>query len=39
MDRCRTDPPELYQVDGVDVRCLLFDGRHNGSHDGSSEDE
>jgi peptide/nickel transport system ATP-binding protein len=35
MDRCRTDPPELYQVDGVDVRCLLFDG----SHEGSSGDE
>ncbi len=31
MDRCRSDEPELYQVDGVDVRCLLFDG--------SSEDE
>jgi peptide/nickel transport system ATP-binding protein len=31
MDRCRSDPPELYQVDGVDVRCLLFDG--------SSEDD
>jgi peptide/nickel transport system ATP-binding protein len=26
MDRCRTDPPELYAVDGVDVRCLLYDG-------------
>jgi peptide/nickel transport system ATP-binding protein len=31
MDRCRSDAPELYEVDGVDVRCLLFDG--------SSEDE
>jgi peptide/nickel transport system ATP-binding protein len=35
MDRCRTDPPELYPVDGADVRCLLYDG----SHDGSSDDE
>jgi peptide/nickel transport system ATP-binding protein len=26
MDRCRVDEPELYPVDGVDVRCLLYDG-------------
>jgi peptide/nickel transport system ATP-binding protein len=26
MDRCRVDAPELYPVDGVDVRCLLYDG-------------
>jgi peptide/nickel transport system ATP-binding protein len=26
MDRCRVDAPELYPVDGVDARCLLFDG-------------
>jgi peptide/nickel transport system ATP-binding protein len=26
MDRCRADAPELYPVDGVDVRCLLYDG-------------
>ncbi len=25
MDRCRTDQPPLYRVDGTDVRCLLFD--------------
>jgi peptide/nickel transport system ATP-binding protein len=25
MDRCRTEPPELYQVDGTLVRCLLYD--------------
>ncbi|HXP55256.1 MAG TPA: ABC transporter ATP-binding protein [Streptosporangiaceae bacterium] len=31
MDRCRVDAPELYAVDGVDVRCLLYDG--------SSDDE
>jgi peptide/nickel transport system ATP-binding protein len=26
MDRCRVDVPELLVVDGVDVRCLLYDG-------------
>jgi peptide/nickel transport system ATP-binding protein len=26
MDRCQVDAPELYAVDGVDVRCLLYDG-------------
>jgi peptide/nickel transport system ATP-binding protein len=26
MDRCTSDAPELYEVDGVDVRCLLYDG-------------
>jgi peptide/nickel transport system ATP-binding protein len=31
MDRCRTDQPALYAVDGVDVRCLLFDGSNDGS--------
>jgi peptide/nickel transport system ATP-binding protein len=31
MDRCQVDAPELYPVDGVDVRCLLYDG--------SSDDE
>ena len=31
MDRCRTDQPALYAVDGVDVRCLLFDGSDDGS--------
>ena len=31
MDRCQADEPELYPVDGVDVRCLL--------HDGSSSDD
>ena len=31
MDRCRVDAPELYAVDGVDVRCLRYDG--------SSDDE
>jgi peptide/nickel transport system ATP-binding protein len=31
MDRCAETVPDLYPVDGVDVRCLLFDG--------SSEDD
>jgi peptide/nickel transport system ATP-binding protein len=31
MDRCGQTVPELYRVDGVDVRCLLYDG--------SSDDE
>jgi peptide/nickel transport system ATP-binding protein len=31
MDRCSASAPELYLVDGVDVRCLLYDG--------SSDDE
>jgi peptide/nickel transport system ATP-binding protein len=26
MDRCKTDPPDFYQVDGRDVRCFLYDG-------------
>ncbi len=26
FDRCRTEPPGLYQVDGTLVRCLLFEG-------------
>ena len=26
MDRCTETAPELYPVDGVDVRCLLYDG-------------
>ncbi|HWG15800.1 MAG TPA: ABC transporter ATP-binding protein [Streptosporangiaceae bacterium] len=26
MDRCTETVPELYPVDGVDVRCLLYDG-------------
>jgi peptide/nickel transport system ATP-binding protein len=26
MDRCTESIPELYPVDGVDVRCLLYDG-------------
>ncbi len=25
MDRCASEPPELYQVDGTLVRCLLYD--------------
>ena len=29
MDRCQVDGPELYPVDGVDVRCLLYDGSSN----------
>ena len=32
MERCRTTPPELYQVDGRVVRCLLHeDGRNSAS--------
>jgi len=26
MDRCQADPPGLYQVDGIDVRCFLYEG-------------
>ena len=26
MDRCTSTAPDLYPVDGVDVRCLLYDG-------------
>jgi peptide/nickel transport system ATP-binding protein len=26
MDRCRTSRPELYEVDGVQARCLLHEG-------------
>ena len=29
MDRCTQTAPELYPVDGVDVRCLLYDGSPN----------
>jgi len=25
MERCITEPPELYQLDGIDVRCFLYD--------------
>jgi len=28
MTRCRTTPPELYLVDGRQVRCFLYDGTH-----------
>lgn len=26
MDRCWTDPPGLYRLDGIDVRCFLYEG-------------
>jgi len=25
MERCTAEPPELYQLDGIDVRCFLYD--------------
>ncbi len=25
MDRCSSEPPDLYQVEGTLVRCLLYD--------------
>jgi peptide/nickel transport system ATP-binding protein len=38
MDRCLTDPPPLYRVDGTDVRCFLFEGGTAGRRDMRVED-
>jgi peptide/nickel transport system ATP-binding protein len=37
MERCRTTPPELYRVDGREVRCLLHEhGRDSAVSDGAA---
>jgi hypothetical protein len=34
MTRCETTSPELYLVDGRQVRCFLHDGAHGQDADG-----